>query len=152
MFDRTSYDEFSNALNALRPGWAVRGKEIVGPEGAVLRLTQRHESQSLGHYDVQFVLDNATPEPVEIWDCVAGFGPTEAERARFAAQLWSLTTAATVLELKYSRGEFADHYRGWEPDGFGGWHAIAGPIVGFGADGSREARSYVIPVHPDPLA
>ena len=69
MFDRTSYDEFSNALNALRPGWAVSGKEIVGPEGAVLRLTQRHESQSLGHYDVQFVLDNATPEPVEIGLC-----------------------------------------------------------------------------------
>lgn len=134
MFSAISYEAFRDALNALKPGWVVVGNEIIGPNGAAVRLDQQHESSNLGHYDVQFVLDRDSSRPVDLWDCVGGAGATEAERARFAAQMWSLTTAGTVLELKYSgRGEFADHYRGSEPDGFAGWHAIHGAIIGFGA-------------------
>jgi len=140
MFDSASYQAFSDALNELRPGWSVNDNRVDGPDGAVVRLAQRHHSLSLGHYDIEFILDATSPRPVGIWDCVGGFGSTEAERAGFAARLWSLTTAVTVLELKYSgRGDFADHYRGSEPDGFTGWHAIAGAIIGFGADASATA-------------
>ena len=34
MFDSASYQAFSDALNALRPGWAVNDNQVVGPDGA----------------------------------------------------------------------------------------------------------------------
>lgn len=122
MNDAVTYEAFREVLNSLRPGWVTMGDAIVGPDGATVRLTQRHESLSEGHVDVQFVLDDNAPRKVELWDCVVGYGTTPADRARFAAYLWGQTTAGTLLELKYSRrGEFADHYHATDevrfPDG-----------------------------------
>lgn len=134
MTDPILLEAFRDALNALKPGWSVTRDGIVGPGGAVVRLTQRHEVQSVGHVDVQFILSDASTRPAVLWDCVAGFGATPAERARFAARLWSQTTAGALCELKYSlRGEFADHFRGNEPGGLTEWHVICSPILGFGA-------------------
>jgi Family of unknown function (DUF6348) len=133
MNDAVTYEAFREVLNSLRPGWVTMGDAIVGPDGATVRLTQRHESLSEGHVDVQFVLDDNAPRKVELWDCVVGYGTTPADRARFAAYLWGQTTAGTLLELKYSRrGEFADHYHATDEGAFSGWNAIAGAIVGFG--------------------
>ena len=133
MTDAITYEAFRDALNTLRPGWELTRDGIAGPGGAVVRLAQRHESPSEGHVDVQFVLDDSSPRRAGLWDCVVGFGPTPADRARFAAHLWSQTTAGALLELKYSlRGEFAGHYRGDDPGGFSGWHIICGSIMGFG--------------------
>jgi hypothetical protein len=89
--------------------------------------------------DVEFVLDDRAGRKVGLWDCVSGFGATPAERAQNAAHLWAGTTAPALLELKYSRrGEFADHYRGHEPDGFPGWHVICGAVMGFGHGDSPQ--------------
>jgi len=133
MTDVITYEAFQGVLNALHPGWSVTSDGLVGPGGAAVRLAQRHESSSVGHLDVQFVLDDSAARPTELWDCVAGLGATPADRARFAAGLWGQTTAGALLELKYSlRGQFADHYRGDDAGGFTGWHAIAGAIIGFG--------------------
>ncbi len=133
MHGAIAYEAFRETLNMLRPGWVTRGDAIVGPGGAAVRLTQRHESRSEGHVDIQFVLDDASPRRIELWDCVAGLGATHLDRARFAARLWGQTTAGALLELKYSlRGEFADHYHAGDTGGFSGWHSIAGAIVGFG--------------------
>jgi hypothetical protein len=126
-------EAFCDALNALLPGWVLKGKSIVGPGGAAVRLGQRHPSNAEGHVDVQFVVDDEAPRRIELWDCVSGYGATPTARARFAADLWAQTTAVALLEVKYSKkGEFADHYRGRDAGAFSGWHAIAGGIVGFG--------------------
>src|SRR6185503_6125780 len=103
MIDTITYEAFREVLNALRPGWDVTGDAIMGPDGAAVRLTQRHESRGEGHVDVLFVFDDASPRRVELWDCVAGYGATSADRARFAAHLWGQTTASALFELKYSR-------------------------------------------------
>lgn len=133
MNDATTYEAFLEVLNALRPGWVMTGDAIVGPGGAAVRLAKRHESEVDGHVDVQFVLNEGSPQPIELWDCVSGYGDTAADRARFAAYIWGQSTASVLLELKYSsRGEFAEHYHGSDADGFSGWHSIIGGIVGFG--------------------
>jgi len=140
MTDAIAYEVFRESLNTLRPGWTISGDAIVGADGALVRLTQRHPSRSEGHVDIQFVIDDASLGHIELWDCVAGLGSTHLDRARFAAHLWSQTTAGALLELKYSlRGEFADHYHGGDPGGFSGWHAIAGALVGFG-EGETPSR------------
>jgi hypothetical protein len=133
MDDATTREAFVEALNQLRPGWVMAGDAIVGPDGAVVRFGERHVSEVVGHLDVQFVLNDNASQPIELWDCVSGYGETPVDRARFAAQLWAQTTASALLEFKYSgTGEFAGHYHGDDADGFSGWHAIHGGIAGFG--------------------
>jgi hypothetical protein len=139
MTDSITYEAFCAALNSLLPGWVLKGSAIVGPGGAAVRLAQRHDSSSEGHVDVQFVLNDGAARRIELWDCVSGYGETPAERARFAAGVWAQSTAAALVELTHSnQGQFADHCRGGDPDGFTGWHAIVGGIVGFGNDDSRS--------------
>lgn len=139
MNDATTYEAFREVLNALQPGWVMTGDAISGPGGAVVRLGERHRSEAEGHVDVQFVVDDGSPRPIELWDCVAGYGDTHADRAQFATHVWRQTTAGVLLELKYSiRGEFADHYHGADADGFAGWHTIHGGIVGFGSTDSAS--------------
>jgi hypothetical protein len=139
MTDAIAHEAFRDALNALKPGWEVTERGIVGPKGAVVRLLQQHPSQSEGHVDVQFVLNDGAPVRLTLWDCVAGVGRTPADRAQFAAHLWSQTTAGALLELKYSlRGEFADHFSGDDPAGFQGWHSICGAILGYGHGDSPD--------------
>lgn len=128
-----AYEAFRDALNALKPGWVITERGLVGPGGALVRLGQRHSSDDEGHVDVQFEPDEAKPLKTSLWDCVSGFGDSPTENARTAAHLWSHTTAGAFLEFKYSgRGEFADHYRGADPLGFVGWHVISGAVMGFG--------------------
>jgi len=139
MDDSVAREAFCEVLNSLKMGWRVAGSEIAGPGHARVRLDRRHPSQSDGHVDVEFVLDDGAREKIGLWDCVAGFGATAAARARSAAHLWASTTARALFELKYSgRGEFADHFHGHEPEGFAGWHVICGAIIGFGHGDSPQ--------------
>jgi len=134
-----SYPAFAAALEALRPGWAVTGNRIVGPNGVTVTLSQRHSVENDGHVDVELLVPSAGGQPATFIDCVSGFGATAAARARFAAHLWSQTTGAACLEFAYSlRGDFADHYRGSDTKGFTNWHAIAGAIIGFGHGESAD--------------
>jgi hypothetical protein len=133
------YEAFRQALEAIKPGWHRSDRGLIGPEGACVRLAQRHCVEGEGHVDVLFELNGANPTLTHLWDCVSGFGQTPLDRARIAAHIWSQTTAPALLELKYSkRGEFADHYHGHEANGFHGWHVIAGAVLGFGHGESAE--------------
>lgn len=99
MFESASYQAFSDTLNELHPGWTVSGNQVVGPNREAVRLTQQHHSSSVGHYDVEFILDTTSPRPVAIWDCVGGFGTTEAERA---TQWWVANPPLPVLQTLWS--------------------------------------------------
>lgn len=144
MNDATTYEAFREVLNAMRPGWIMKEDAIAGPGGAVVRLGENHESEVEGHVDVQFVLDDSSFRRIELWDCVMGYGETPTDRAQFAAHVWGQTTGVVLLELKYSRtGEFADHLYGTEADGFSGWHAIHGGIIGIGdADSAGKLQQW----------
>jgi hypothetical protein len=134
------YPAFATALEALRPGWAVTRDLIVGPDSVTVTFSQRHSVENDGHVDVELLVPGASGQRLTFIDCVSGFGATAAARASFAAHLWSQTTGAACLEFAYSlRGDFADHYRGFDPEGFTNWHAIAGAIIGFGHGESADA-------------
>ena len=74
-----------------------------------------------------------------LWDCVTGSGGTDEDIGRTAAHILGSTSALALFELQYSRkGEFADHYRGHESEGFRDWHSIAGGVVGYGDEGNAS--------------
>lgn len=146
-----AYEAFRHALSALKPGWVVTENGLVGPGGARVVLAQRHHVSSEGHVDVLFEPDESTPLVSPLWDCVSGFGATPEDKARNAAYLWSQTTAGAMLEFKYSRrGEFADHFRGSDRDGFRGWHIISGAVMGRGGDSASILQQWILanPVLP----
>lgn len=142
--DSVLKQSFCDALNELKSGWEVVERGIIGPEGALVRFAERHESEAKGHVDVQFVLFEEFEDQGHLWDCVSGFGDTPVKRAKTAAHLWASTTGGALLELKYSRrGEFADHYAGGDAGGFSGWHVISGAILGFGsADSASQLQAW----------
>lgn len=130
---------FQNALNALKPGWNFRDGAIYGPDGAVVRFSERHNADSNGHVDVEFVLDDQDPDSPRLWDCMSGFGATITECAHSAAHIWASTSGGALLELKYSRrGEYAAHFRGHESAGLIGWHCICSAVLGYGRGGSAD--------------
>jgi hypothetical protein len=132
-----AYKAFCDALNALKPGWAVTDRGLVGPDGALVLL---HGSINEGELHVMFEPDEAKLLQTPLWDWVVGFGTSLDQKAAAGAQLWSQTTATAFLELKYpSRGEFADHYRGSDPGGFEGWHVISSAVLPFGK-GAQDDR------------
>lgn len=88
MHGPTTSRAFCQALNALRPGWEVTERGIAGPEGALVRLAQSHESGAVGHVDVAFMLDETAARPRVLWDCVGGPGADPLARAAAAAHLW----------------------------------------------------------------
>jgi len=130
---------FQDALNALKPGWNSRDGSIYGPDGAVIRFSERHNADSNGHVDVEFVINDQDPDSPRLLDCVSGFGNTISDYAASAARIWASTSGVALLELKYSRrGEYADHFRGHEAKGLIGWHCICSAVLGYGRGGSAE--------------
>jgi hypothetical protein len=136
MISPTILKQFCIKLEELKPGWTIYGSSIVGPDGATVHLSRGLHSNSPGHIDVRFQLSALTGKHPGLWDCVTGFGETDEDIGRTAAHIWGSTTAPALFELQYSRrGEFADHYRGYESEGFSGWHSITGNIIGYGDEG-----------------
>ncbi len=130
---------FQDALNALKPGWNSRDDAIYGPDGAVIHFSERHNADSNGHVDVEFVVNDRDPDSPRLWDCVSGFGPTISDCADSAAHIWASTSGGALLELKYSRqGKYADHFRGNDPQGLIGWHCICSAVLGYGLDDSAD--------------
>lgn len=133
-------EAFCDVLNGLMPGWDTEAGVIRGPDGAVIRFSERHSAGSDGHADLEFSFRDNDPQTFRLWDCVSGFGATLSECARSAARLWGATSAGALLELRYSRrGEFADHFHGNEPQGLVGWHCICGAVIGYGQGDSPQS-------------
>lgn len=126
-------EAFRSRLNQMRRGWKTRDDMLVGRGGATLRISRGSHSDSPRHLDVGFGFRLPNGKAFEIWDCVTGFGDADAAIGRSAAHIWASTTGTAAFELQYSRkGKYATHYRGWEPDGLTGWHAIAGNVLAYG--------------------
>lgn len=125
-----AYVALRDQLNAMASGWELAPRGQVGPNRLLVRLGERHTSQSAGHVDIEVVLDESDLASPRLWDCLAGFGATPQDQADSVAYLWSQTTASAFLELKLSgRGAFAAHFRGVDRGGIPGWHVIAGALL-----------------------
>lgn len=144
MENRQVVTAFAAALATVSPGWTIDGPRLVGPRGTSIGFEPLHDGGP-GHLDVGFTL----PSGAIISDCVVGIGTTPVEMAEAAARLWVATTATAVLELSLSgTGEFADHYRADDNEGFAGWHAIAGSMIGYGHGDSPQVLQEWLLAHP----
>ncbi|MEW2624864.1 DUF6348 family protein [Streptomyces sp. NPDC048106] len=112
--------------------WEVVGDRVRGPGRVAVVLGHDHEG-SEGHVDLTFVLDTDRPEHTSLPDCVSGPGATPEAKLERAVQMWATTTGTAVLEMLEQRGRYGAHFSPQDPDGFPGWHAIQGGIVGWGA-------------------
>ncbi|MEU6714677.1 DUF6348 family protein [Nonomuraea sp. NPDC046802] len=111
--------------------WQVEDDRVKGPGTVAVALGDDHTG-SADHVDLDFVLNVDRPEDTTIADCVVGYGGTTEEVADRAVGIWLDTTGSAVLELLTQEGRFAAHFGSEDPDGFPGWHAIHGGIVGWG--------------------
>ncbi|UBU10160.1 DUF6348 family protein [Nonomuraea gerenzanensis] len=114
--------------------WEVRDGLAEGPGTLAVRLGADHTG-SPAHLDLDFVLNLDTT----ISDCVTGYGATVEEAVDRAIQMWLGTTGGALLELLVQDGSHAAHFAPGDPDGFPGWHAIHGGIVGWGTGDEHDA-------------
>jgi hypothetical protein len=135
-------------LNALSSGWREEGAALRDGN-ALVQVENRHHGGP-GHVDIAFVLhgaDGADAAPIVAWDCVSGGAAEDDAAAAVAARLWARTTAATFLELRSQRGDFATTSVGDPSLGLAGWHSVHGPIVAYGS-GDPDALQAWLLEHP----
>lgn len=123
---------------AMGKPWRVEGAMAKGPGTVGVVLGEDHTGHP-GHLDLDFVLNVDRPEDTTISDCVAGYGSTTEHAVERAIQIWLGTTGSALLELLAQDGSFAGHFAADDPDGFPGWHAIHGGIIGWGAGDDHNA-------------
>jgi len=128
-------------------GWEPDGEAILGP-GTLRVVVARHAGIGYEHVDYGFELNRDRADVPVVWDCASGAGSALADAIDYAARMWVTSTAVVVLEMLHHDGRFAEHYQATDPDGLPGWHAIHGPIIGFGAGSGSEAMQQWVIDHP----
>lgn len=118
--------------------WQAGDGMAKGPGSLAVRLGARHTG-SPAHLDLDFVLNIDRPGDTTISDCVTGYGATVTESLDRAITMWLGTTAGALLELAVQDGSHAAHFAPGDPDGFPGWHAIHGGIIGWGTGDEHDA-------------
>ncbi|MGN9843359.1 DUF6348 family protein [Nonomuraea sp. H19] len=137
--DETVLDVLAGRLSAaMGKPWQVRDGMAKGP-GAIGVVLRDDHSSSPSHLDLDFVLDVDRPGDTTISDCAVGYGATTEEAVARAVQVWLDTTGSAILELLTQDGSFAGHFGPGHPDGFPGWHAIHGGIIGWGTGDDHDA-------------
>jgi hypothetical protein len=134
-------------LNAMHFQWRAVGSVVEGPGTTAVLVAAKH-SLSPNHLDIGFVLDRTQRESHVIWDCSTGLLTDPDDALVQAIDVWAQVTAPVLLELMTQKGEFADHYRGDDPHGFAGWHAIGGALIGWGrGSGPGDLQRWAL-AHP----
>ncbi|MGR6916854.1 DUF6348 family protein [[Actinomadura] parvosata] len=123
---------------AMGQAWQVRDGLAKGPGTLAVRLGPDHTG-SPAHLDLDFVLNVDRPHDTTISDCVTGYGATIEESLDRAITMWLGTTGVALLELLVQDGSRAAHFAPDDPDGFPGWHAVHGGIVGWGTGDDHDA-------------
>lgn len=127
--------------------WRVEGGWAKGPGSTAVVLGEEHTGTA-GHLDLLFVLNTDRPETTTVVDCVVGYGTTVRDKIHRAVETWATTTAVTLLELLEHKGRLADHLPSHAGDGFPGWHAIHGGIIGWGTGEGHGAVQDWAAGHP----
>lgn len=126
-------------LNRLHGTWTLAEPGVLrGPGRFAVTLGAAHGG-GRNHLDLNIIIDTDRAAETTIPDCATGLAADPTEAARQAIGVWCDTTARPVLELLTHRGELAEHYSATDPEGFPGWHMIAGNLAGWGGGGDPGA-------------
>jgi len=120
---------------------------VHGPGTLAIVIDRQHEGSD-AHLCIGFFLDRELEDGPIIQDCVARIGRDPETKLRSAVKIWMTSTAPALLELIDQSSRFADHFRGDDPGGLAGWHAIHGPIFGYGTGSAKEALQAWALEHP----
>jgi hypothetical protein len=127
----------AESLTAVHGTWTVRGGNRVEGPGTASVIVRNRDGERDAPLEFGFQVNRDDPNVPVVWDYAAGLGTTEEDRLRASIRIWAQTTASVFLELITQQGQFASHFGASDPAGFAGWNAIAGPILGWGADNSQ---------------
>jgi len=128
------------SLEACAPG-VTRGAELKGnslasPRGWAVAVTPPQHGDN-SHYDLVALPDvTVQPDVPCFLDCAVAFSGDP----RYAAEAWTQTAGACLLELLDRRGRFAEHVGPGQGRGVPGWHTITSGAVAFGLDSDENRR------------
>ena len=149
--DLTPTVEFMVAreLSELGGKWKVpwRGNGVRGPRNLGVEVRQSTCGPSC--LELGFQWDRKDPGAPVTWDHVSCFGDEDAERIALGVMIWGQTTAPALLEVLAQDGTFADHLHSGDADGVPGWHAVHGPLFGWGVgdeglDAANQLQSWAL--------
>jgi hypothetical protein len=129
-------------LNGLGPKFVARHDVVVGPDGCGVALLDSDHSDSPRHLDLAFARSFQHPE-TSIYDCVQAPGATDEESWGHAVDLWAATTAVAVIESLAMNRQYAAHVNAAAENGFAGWHAVLGGIMGWGLDDPDRLPAWI---------
>ncbi|MFD8498069.1 DUF6348 family protein [Amycolatopsis sp. NPDC059657] len=128
------------SLEAYAPGVTrgaeLKGNSLVSPQGWVVGVTPpRHGGGH--HYDLIAMPDvTIQPDVPCFFDCAVALSGDP----RHAADAWTQTAGACLLELLDRRGRFAEHVEPGQARGFPGRHTITSGAIAFGLDPDENRR------------
>jgi len=127
--------------------WQATDRAVLGPGTFAVAVEWASHGEDR-HIDPGFVWNRENPDVPVTWDCAAGWGDSDAERAANGIDVWIRTTAPALLEVLAQDGSFAEHLPPGDEMGLPNWHVVHGPIAGMGAtEGVRRLQQWVID-HP----
>ncbi|XVU20804.1 DUF6348 family protein [Actinoplanes sp. CA-054009] len=127
--------------------WRLADGPMLRSGSFGIRVLPPH-SDDHRHLDFEILLNADRADVPTIVDCSTGLAADPVEAARQAIQAWIETCLVTVLEMAEQKGRLATHLRSGDEGGFAGWHAIAGSITGWSADGSPAKQQWFADAMP----
>ncbi|MEV6873016.1 DUF6348 family protein [Amycolatopsis sp. NPDC051128] len=128
------------SLEACAPGVTrgaeLKGSSLISPHGWAVGVTPpQHGGKH--HYDLVALPDiTIQPDVPCFFDCAMALSGDP----RHAADAWTQTAGACLLELLDRRGRFAEHVGPGQGRGVPGWHTITSGAVAFGLDADENQR------------
>ncbi|MEV6443154.1 DUF6348 family protein [Amycolatopsis sp. NPDC051716] len=128
------------SLEASAPGVTrgaeLKGNSLISPRGWAVGVTPPQHGGD-HHYDLVALPDiTIQPDVPCFLDCAMAFSGDPGH----AADAWTQTAGACLLELLDRRGRFAEHIGPGETRGVPGWHTITSGAVAFGLDADENRR------------
>jgi hypothetical protein len=143
---RAARHEVARQLSNVYGKWEATETAVLGPGTLAVVVDWLHGEP--GHVDLGFVWNRNDPEAPITWDCAAGWGDSDAERAANSVERWIRCTAPALLEVLAQDGSFAVHLPAGDEIGLPNWRVVHGPVFAFGHQESADALQQWVGDHP----
>jgi hypothetical protein len=143
---RATRHEVARQLSDVWGNWEATEDSVLGPGTLAVAVDWLHGEP--GHVDLGFVWNRNDPDVPITWDCVAGWGDSDAERAANGVERWIRCTAPALLEVLAQDGTFAEHLPAGDEMGLPSWHIVHGPVFAFGEQEAANALQQWVIDHP----
>jgi hypothetical protein len=138
--------EVARQLSNVWGEWEATDDAVLGPGSLAVAVDWLHGEP--GHVDLGFVWNRNNSEVPITWDCAAGLGESDPERAASGVERWIRCTAPVLLEVLVGDGTFATHLDAGDAIGLPEWHVVHGPVLAFGNQDAANVLQQWVLAHP----